>query len=74
LNSDTDLSSLNVTIMGLGLHGGGLSSAIFFAERGSKLTVTDLRNENILKPIIKKLKKYKIKYVLGEHRDYNLSP
>ncbi|MDA3938224.1 MAG: UDP-N-acetylmuramoyl-L-alanine--D-glutamate ligase [Spirochaetia bacterium] len=69
MNSDTDLSSLNVTIMGLGLHGGGLSSAIFFAERGSKLTVTDLRNENILKPIIKKLKKYKIKYVLGEHRD-----
>ncbi len=55
--------------MGLGLHGGGLSSAMFFAERGAYLTVTDLRDENILRPIINKLKKYKIKYVLGEHRE-----
>ncbi len=69
MNFDTDISSLNVTIMGLGLHGGGYSSAIFFAERGANLTITDLRDENILKPIIDKLAKYKIKYVLGKHKD-----
>ena len=69
MNSNTDISSLNVTIMGLGLHGGGLSSAIFFAERGAKLTITDLRDENILRPIINKLQKYEIKYVLGKHRN-----
>lgn len=69
MTSDTDISSLKVTIMGLGLHGGGLSSALFFAERGAELTVTDLRNKNILQPIINKLDKYKIKYVLGEHRE-----
>jgi UDP-N-acetylmuramoylalanine--D-glutamate ligase len=69
LNSDTDLSSLKVTIMGLGLHGGGLSSTVFFAERGAELTVTDLREKEILINIIKKLDKYNIRYVLGEHRE-----
>ncbi|RLD31789.1 MAG: UDP-N-acetylmuramoyl-L-alanine--D-glutamate ligase, partial [Bacteroidetes bacterium] len=69
MNSETDISSLKVTIMGLGLHGGGLSSALFFAERGAELTVTDLREEKILRPIINKLGKYKIKYVLGKHRE-----
>lgn len=67
MNSDTDISSLKVTIMGLGLHGGGLASALFFAERGAKVTVTDLRNKAILKPVIDKLDKYNIKYILGEH-------
>jgi len=69
LNSETDLSSLKVTIMGLGLHGGGLSSALFFAKRGAELTVTDLRDEKVLRPIINKLGKYKIKYVLGKHME-----
>ena len=55
--------------MGLGLHGGGLSSALFFAERGAELTITDLREEKILRPIINKLGKYKINYVLGKHRE-----
>lgn len=55
--------------MGLGLHGGGLSSAVFFAERGAELTITDLREKSILEPVINKLKKYDIRYVLGEHRE-----
>lgn len=69
LNSDTDISSLKITIMGLGLHGGGLASTIFFAERGAQLTVTDLRDKTTLQPVIDKLNKYKITYVLGEHRE-----
>ena len=55
--------------MGLGLHGGGLASALFFASRGAELTITDLRTESILKPIIKQLENYNIKYVLGKHKD-----
>ena len=33
---------LKITVMGLGLHGGGLASAFFFASRGATVTVTDL--------------------------------
>ncbi len=69
MNSNTDISSLKVTIMGLGLHGGGLASTIFFAEKGAKVLVTDLRNEKVLQPILNKLKNYDIKYILGEHRN-----
>jgi len=43
-----DIPGLKVTIMGLGLHGGGLSSAVFFAERGAQVTVTDLRDRSTL--------------------------
>lgn len=69
MNSETDISSLKVTIMGLGLHGGGLASALFFASRGAKVTVTDLRDKSTLIPVIKQLKDFDIKYVLGKHLD-----
>ena len=69
MNSETDISSLTVTIMGLGLHGGGLASALFFASRGAKVTVTDLRDESVLKPVLNQLADYDIKYVLGKHMD-----
>ena len=71
MNSNTDISSLKVTIMGLGLHGGGLASTIFFAEKGAQITVTDLRDETVLKPVIEQLDKYKITYVLGKHLEEN---
>lgn len=59
-----------ILIMGLGLHGGGLGSAKFFSEIGSKVTITDLKTDKELAPSIKKLKRYKnIEYVLGEHRE-----
>lgn len=55
--------------MGLGLLGRGLGDAIFLAEHGAKLLVTDLRDEEALAPSLEKLQKYKnIEYVLGEHR------
>lgn len=57
-----------VTIIGLGLLGGALNDAIFLAECGAELTVTDLKTEQELKTSLDKLKKYKnIKYVLGRH-------
>ncbi len=59
---------MKVTIMGLGLHGGGLASTLFFASRGADVTVTDLRSEEILAPVMEKLRNYPVSYVLGEHR------
>ena len=43
-----ELSGMKVTVMGLGLNGGGLESARFFAGRGAVVTVTDLRDERAL--------------------------
>ncbi len=55
--------------MGLGLLGRGLGDAIFLAECGAELTITDLRDEKTLAPSLKKLKKYKnIRYTLGGHK------
>ena len=55
--------------MGLGLLGRGLGDAVFLAECGADLTVTDLRDAKMLAPSLAKLKKYKnIKYTLGQHK------
>lgn len=53
--------------MGLGLHGGGLASAVYFASRGAHVVVTDLRDENVLQPSLEELNKYPIRFVLGRH-------
>ncbi|MBU0956580.1 MAG: UDP-N-acetylmuramoyl-L-alanine--D-glutamate ligase, partial [Spirochaetes bacterium] len=65
--NDKDKGALKVTIMGLGLNGGGLASALYFASRGALVTVTDLRDETVLAPSIEALKGYPIRYVLGRH-------
>src|SRR3989344_5513999 len=58
-----------VTLMGLGLLGRGAGDAVFLAEHGAELIVTDIRDAEILASSLAKLKKYKnIQYVLGEHR------
>jgi len=57
-----------ITIMGLGLHGGGVGAVKFFAQQGAKLLVTDLRKRRELKESLEKLKELNIKYVLGKHR------
>ena len=67
-SSDADIRNLKVTIMGLGLNGGGFASALFFAKHGADVTVTDLRSREILAPTIEKLTDYNIRYVLGEHK------
>jgi UDP-N-acetylmuramoylalanine--D-glutamate ligase len=61
------LSGTRVTIMGLGVHGGGLASARFFAERGARVTVTDLRSARILEPAIEQLRGFPVRYVLERH-------
>ncbi len=64
-----NIKDKKVTIMGLGLNGGGLSSAKFFAEKGAIVTVTDLKSKEELRPSVEELANYKnIKFVLGKHR------
>ena len=56
-------------MLGLGLLGRGLNDAIFLAECGADLIITDLKTEDQLKSSLKKLAKYpNIKYVLGGHQ------
>jgi len=40
-----DFTGWKVTVMGLGLNGGGLASTIHFVRRGAVVTVNDLRTE-----------------------------
>jgi len=72
LDSRTDrLQGWRVTVMGLGRHGGGVASAAFFASRGARVTVTDLRTSVELSGSMQKLEPYHIRYVLGEHRNHD---
>jgi UDP-N-acetylmuramoylalanine--D-glutamate ligase len=58
---------LKVTIMGLGLNGGGLASAAYFARRGAQVTATDLRSAEVLSPSIQALEGLNVRFVLGRH-------
>ncbi len=67
------IAGLRVTVMGLGLHGGGLASALFFARRGARVTVTDTRADvSSLEPALRQLRPYGVREVLGRHeaRDF----
>ena len=43
-----DLNGKRVTVMGLGRFGGGVAATRFLADRGAKVTVTDLLSDNEL--------------------------
>lgn len=59
-----------VTLLGLGLHGGGVGTAQCLSEWGAKVTVTDIKTADQLTPSLRKLKGYKnITLVLGQHRE-----
>ena len=57
-----------VTIMGLGVFGGGIAAARFFAERGAVVTVTDLKGEDKLAASVEALSDCTIRYRLRRHR------
>ncbi len=60
---------MRVLIFGLGLNQGGVGSAKFFARQGAEVRVTDLKNAQVLKPSLEKLKSFKnISYALGGHK------
>ena len=73
-NSLADIKDKHVTIMGLGLNGGGLACVRFFLKQGAFVTVTDMKSAEQLKTTIDKISEDKtldhsrLTYVLGEHR------
>lgn len=66
----TAFRDLRVLVFGLGRFGGGTGVTRFFAERGARVTVTDLGTEAALEPVLASLRSLPIeRFRLGEHRD-----
>jgi UDP-N-acetylmuramoylalanine--D-glutamate ligase len=62
-----------VLILGLGLLGRGVKDAIFFAEQGADVTVTDLKTKTELAESIKKLETFQnVSYTLGKHEESDI--
>jgi len=74
-----DIKDKNVTIMGLGLNGGGEASVRFFLKHGAKVLVTDMKTENELAPTIQRLRQdstldlSRLDLVLGMHREQDFA-
>jgi UDP-N-acetylmuramoylalanine--D-glutamate ligase len=58
-----------VLVMGLGLNGGGVGVAKFFCNQGAVVTVTDLKTKEQLSASVSKLRRLKIRFVLGGHKE-----
>jgi UDP-N-acetylmuramoylalanine--D-glutamate ligase len=77
----SDFTNKKITVMGLGLHGGGLGAAKWLLRHGAKVTVTDLKDAGALKSPIAELEKEFAKcaakglpvskpiYALGHHNE-----
>lgn len=57
-----------VTVMGLGLHGGGVGVAKWLVEQGARVLITDLKTKKELGSSLEKLQNFKLQYILGRHR------
>ena len=66
----SDIKEKKVTIMGLGLNGGGEAAVRFFVKHGASVTVTDMKDKAALFPTLKRLSEFenRVTYVLGKHR------
>ena len=62
-----DLSGRKVTVMGLGLFGGGAGVTRYLIERGASVTVTDLRTEVELARGLKLIDGLPVRRVFGRH-------
>jgi UDP-N-acetylmuramoylalanine--D-glutamate ligase len=63
-----------ITVLGLGLHGGGMGAIKFLVKNGARVVVTDIKTKEQLAPSLEKLKGLKnIEYVLGQHRTEDFS-
>ncbi len=60
-----DLNGKNVLLVGLART--GISTIKKLYEKGAKVTVNDIKDEEKLKDILKNLNGYDVKYVLGKH-------
>jgi len=59
-----------ITVLGLGLHGGGVGIVKFLSAHGARIIATDLKTKEQLASSLEKLKGLKnVEYVLGQHRN-----
>lgn len=69
----SDIAGKKVTVMGLGLNGGGEAAVRFFIKYGAIVTVTDMKTQEQLASTIehlqndKSIDKSRLRYVLGKH-------
>lgn len=68
-----DFTGKRVTVLGLGVLSGGVASARYFAARGADVTVTDLLPAEALRKSIDALSPWPVRYVLGEHREEDVT-
>lgn len=72
--SVADIKNKKVTVMGLGLNGGGEAAVRFFLKHGAYVIATDMKSEEQLKPTIDRINNdttldtSRLTYRLGEHR------
>jgi len=62
-----------VTVMGLGLFGGGVAACRYFAERGARVTATDLRPAEELRESVEALADLPVTFHLGGHLEEDFS-
>lgn len=77
-NSFEDINGKHITVMGLGLNGGGEATVRFFLRHGASVIVTDMKDENHLRhtiesiennpPIDGSLLSSRLTYHLGGHK------
>ncbi|HHT9153265.1 MAG TPA: UDP-N-acetylmuramoyl-L-alanine--D-glutamate ligase [Candidatus Hypogeohydataceae bacterium YC40] len=65
----TNLKGKKITVMGLGVFGGGVGASRFLVSQGARVTVTDLKNESQLTPSLETLKGLPLELHLGGHRE-----
>jgi UDP-N-acetylmuramoylalanine--D-glutamate ligase len=58
-----------VTVMGLGLFGGGAAVTRFLCRLGARVTVTDLRRPEELAKGLKAVEGFDVRFVLGKHEE-----
>lgn len=69
-----DIKGKHVTVMGLGLNGGGEAAVKFFLKKGAYVLATDMKTEEQLKTTVEHINSDKslnlshLTYRLGEHR------
>ncbi|MFZ5982289.1 MAG: Mur ligase family protein, partial [Patescibacteria group bacterium] len=64
-----ELKGKKITVMGLGLHGGGIGTIKFLSGVGAKVTVTDIKAKEELAQSLEKIKGLKnVETVFGQHR------
>ncbi|OHB84938.1 MAG: UDP-N-acetylmuramoylalanine--D-glutamate ligase [Planctomycetes bacterium RIFCSPHIGHO2_02_FULL_38_41] len=64
---NNEFKNKKITVMGLGLFGGGVGVTKFLVRHGACVTLTDLRNASELAPSIKQLEGLPVSYKLGGH-------